>query len=182
LGSFQRFGPVRSARHAVCVAGRAAARASISSLAAVGIVCLAASLTGCYTYVARPITDAAPKDRVSAEISDVGRVALGNQMGSEVERIDGEIVQRSDTAVHVMVSEVRYLDGTSNKWQGQEVTLRPQDIKTFSERTYSKQQSIIAAIVIGGLIALAIGAAAFTGIFGGDPGQDKPGPGPGPET
>ena len=182
MGSFQRFGPAGSARHAIRVASRTIARVSFSSLAAIGIVCVSVSLTGCYTYVKRPVTEAAPNTIVAAEISDAGRVALGGQMGSEVERIEGELVQRSDTAVQVMVTEVRYLNGTSNKWEGQEVTLRPQDIKTFSQRTYSKQQSVLMAIVLGGAIALAIAAAAFTGLLGGDPGQDKPGPGPGPET
>jgi hypothetical protein len=128
------------------------------------------------------MAEAAPKDRVAADISDVGRVALGGQMGTEVARIEGEVVQRSDSAVQVMVSEVRYLNGTSNKWEGQEVTLHPQDIKTLSQRTYSKQQSVLAAIVVGGLIALAIAAAAFTGLFGGNQGQDKPGGGPDPDS
>ena len=182
MGNFQRLGPAGSARHAIRVAGRTIARASVSSLAAIGIVCVSVSLTGCYTYVQRPIAEAAPNTRVAAEISDAGRIALGDQMGSEVARIEGDVVQKSDSTVHVMVSEVRYLNGTANKWEGQEVTLRPQDIKTFSQRTYSKQQSVIMAIVIGGAIALAIAAAAFTGLIGGDPGTDKPGPGPGPET
>jgi hypothetical protein len=182
LGSFKWFGPAGSARRALGAAGRAVGRTSVSSLAAVGIVCVAASMTGCYTYVSRPIAEAAPKARVSAEITDVGRVALGEQVGSEVERIDGEIVQRSDSALQLMVSEVHYLNGTANKWEGQEVTLRPTYIKSLSQRTYSKQQSVLAAVVIGGLIALAIAAAAFTGLFGGDPNRDPPGGGPPPES
>jgi hypothetical protein len=182
LGGFKWLGPAGSARRAIGVAGRALGWTSVSSLAAVGIVCVAASMSGCYTYVARPLGDAAPKARVSAEITDIGRVALGEQVGSEVERIDGEIVQRSDSALQLMVSEVHYLNGTANKWEGQEVTLRPTYIKSLSQRTYSKQQSVLAAVVIGGLIALAIAAAAFTGLFGGDPNRDPPGGGPPPES
>lgn len=182
MGRFRGFGPARSARHAIRVAGGTIARASVSSLAAVGILCVSVSLTGCYTYVQRPVAEAAPNTRVAAEISDAGRIALGEQMGSEVARIEGEVVQSSDSAMHLMVSEVRYLNGTSNKWEGQEVTLRPQDIKAFSQRTYSKQQSVIMAIVVGGAIALAIAAAAFTGLIGGNSGQDKPGPGPDPDS
>lgn len=177
MGSFQRLGRLGSARRAIGAAGRALARVSTGSLAALGILCVAVSMTGCYTYVPRPITEAAPNARVSAEINDVGRVALGEQIGSEVERIDGEIVQRSDSALQLMVSEVHYLNGTANKWEGQEVTLRPTYIKSLSQRTYSRQQSALAAIVIGGLIALAIAAAAFTGVFGGDPNRDPPGGG-----
>jgi hypothetical protein len=139
-------------------------------------------MTGCYVYVPRPISEAAPKAHVSAEITDVGRVALGEQVGSEVSRIDGEIVQKTDSAILLNVSEVRYLNGNANAWQGQEITLRPQDVKSLTQRTYSKQRSMLAAIAIGGLAALAILTAALTGVFSGGQGSDKPGDGGNPDT
>jgi hypothetical protein len=151
-------------------------------LSAVGIVCTIGSMTGCYTYIRRPISEAAPKAQVSAEITDAGRIALGEQVGSEVARIDGEIVQRTDSALRVTVSEIRYLNGTSNQWQGQEVTLRPQDVKSLTQRTYSRQRSMLAAVALGGLAALAILTAALTGVFSGGQGQDKPGDGGTPDS
>lgn len=173
----QRFGPFGSDHRAISATVQAVARGACSSLATVGIVCMIGSMTGCYTYLPRPISEAAPKAQVSAEITDVGRVALGARVGSEVARIDGEIVQRTDSALQLTVSEVRYLNGASNQWQGQEITLRPQDVKSLTQRTYSKQRSMLAVIAIGGLAALAILTAAFTGVFGGDSGSDKPGDG-----
>lgn len=152
-------------------------RGACSSLGAIGIVCVIGSMTGCYTYLPRPVSEAAPKAQVSAEITDVGRVALGERVGPEVASMDGEVVQRTDSAILLNVSEVRYLNGTSNQWQGQEVTLRPQDVKSLSQRTYSKQRSMLAVVAIGGLAVLAIATAAITGAFSGGQGTDKPGGG-----
>ncbi|HVS60254.1 MAG TPA: hypothetical protein VHE82_06145 [Gemmatimonadaceae bacterium] len=111
---------------------------------------------------------------VSAQISDVGRVALAEPVGSGVARIDGQVVQNGDTAIRLMVTEVRFLNGLSNKWQGQEVTLRPQDVNSVSQRTYSRQRTVT-AVIIGALIAVAIFTAGFTGLFSGDSSRDKPG-------
>lgn len=182
MDSSQGFAPLGSARRAFLAWGRAAAQAACSSLAAVGIASTIVLTTGCYTYLPRSISEAAPKAQVSAEITDVGRVALGEQVGSEVARIDGEIVQRTDSAFRLTVSEVRYLNGTSNQWQGQEITLRPQDVKSLRQRTYSKQRSMLAVIAIGGLAALAIVTSAITGVFGGGSGNDKPGDGGNPDS
>ena len=123
-------------------------RGACSSLSAIGIACVIGSMTGCYTYLPRPVSEAAPKAQVSAEITDVGRVALGERVGPEVASMDGEVVQKTDSAILLNVSEVRYLNGTSNQWQGQEVTLRPQDVKSLSQRTYSKQRSMLAVVAM----------------------------------
>jgi hypothetical protein len=139
------------------------------------------SMTGCYTYLPRPVSEAAPKAQISAEITDVGRVALGERVGPEVASMDGEVVQKTDSAILLNVSEVRYLNGTSNQWQGQEVTLRPQDVKSLSQRTYSKQRSMLAVVAIGGLAVLAVVTAAITGAFSGGSGTDKPGGGGDPD-
>jgi hypothetical protein len=76
-----------------------------------------------------------------------------------------------------MVTEVSFLNGTSNKWQGQEVTIRPIDVKALSQRTYSRQRTMVAALVLGGLIALTVATKGFTNLFSGDPSKDPNGGG-----
>jgi hypothetical protein len=61
----------------------------------------------------------------------------------------------------------------SNKWQGQDVTLRPQDVKSVSQRTYSKQRTVL-AVVLGVVAAATILLAGFKGLFSGDASRDKP--------
>jgi len=112
---------------------------------------------------------------VAAEISDTGRVALAQQAGPEVARIEGQLVERSDSALRITVAEVRYLNGIANKWQGQDVTLRPQDVKVISQRTLSRRRTAIAAALLGGLVVGIVFNKNFTGLFSGDPNRDKPG-------
>lgn len=118
---------------------------------------------------------------VTADITDVGRVALGERVGAEVMRIEGKVVQRSDTAFRLMVSEVVYLNGLSNHWQGQEVSLRTQDVKSVSQRTFSTSRTaiMVGAVVAGALFA--IFGLSFLGLTSGDSSRDKPGEPP-PES
>lgn len=143
-------------------------------VAAVGIVAVSATLSGCYSYVPISVSEATPNRVVAAEISDVGRVALAPQAGAEVARVEGELSERSDSALRITVAEVRYLNGITNKWQGQDVLLRPQDVKVMSARTFSRGRTAAAAALLGGLALAAILNKNFLGLFSGDPNRDKP--------
>lgn len=170
-------GSVRSACRA---AGRTLLVGSCRLLAASGIAAFAVLTAGCYTYAARPLVKVSPPAVVSAQISDVGRVALAEPLGSGVARIDGQVVQNGDSAIRLMVTEVRFLNGLANKWQGQELTLRPLDVTSVSQRTFSRQRTAMAA-VIGVLGAAALLTVGFTGLFSGEGNRDRP-PEPPPET
>jgi hypothetical protein len=160
-------------------AGRALLIGTYRFVAACGIAALTV-VTACYTYPSRPLTQVTPAAVVSATINDVGRVALAEPVGSGIDRISGQVVQQEDTAVRLMVSEVHFLNGLTNKWSGQEVTLRPQYVTSVSQRTYSRQRTM-AALIIGALLAATALTASFTGLFSGNSGQDKPGEPP-PES
>ncbi len=180
MGSLTRFGSC-TVRRAIRAVGRTAVVAAYRSLAAVGIASLLVTSTGCYTYPARAASEVNPPALVSVDVTDAGRVGLSDQMGTEVKRIEGQVVQRSDSALRLMVTEVRFLNGTSNKWQGQEVTIRPMDVKALSQRTYSRQRTMLATIALGGLIALTVATKGFTNLFSGEPSTDGKGGGPPPD-
>jgi hypothetical protein len=169
-----------SARRICRVASRALLAGSCRLLGASGIAAFAAAVTGCYTYPSRSLVEVPPTAVVSAQISDVGRVALAEPVGSGVDRIDGQVVQNADTAIRLMVTQVRFLNGLSNKWQGQELTLRPLDVKSVSQRTFSRQRTVT-AMVIGALAAAALLRVGFTGLFSGEPSDGKL-PDPPPEA
>jgi hypothetical protein len=164
-------GSVRCACGAV---GSALLIGSYRLLAASGIAAFAVSMSGCYTYPARSLSEISPPAVVSAQISDVGRVALSEPVGSGVERIEGQVVQNGDTAIRLMVTEVRFLNGLSNKWQGQQLTLHPLDVRSVSQRTFSKQRTVT-ALILGALAAAALFTVGFIGLFSGDSGRDKSG-------
>ncbi len=121
-----------------------------------------------------------PPAVVSARISDAGRVALSEPVGSGVDRIDGEMVQRADSAIRLMVTQVRFLNGIASKWQGQELTLRPLDVSSVSQRTFSRPRTVV-ALIIGVLGAAALTVVGFNGLFSGDGNRDDP-PDPPPES
>jgi hypothetical protein len=160
-------------------AGRSLLIGTYRVVAASGIAALVLT-TACYTYPSRPLTQVTPASVVSAKINDVGRVALAEPVGSGIDRISGQVIQQEDTAIRLMVSEVHFLNGLTNKWSGQEVTLRPQYVTSVSQRTYSRQRTM-AAVIIGALLAATALTASFTGLFSGNSGQDKPGEPP-PES
>lgn len=168
------------ARRALCAAGCSLSLTVYRMTAAAGVASTLLWATGCYTYAPSAASDIVPSTVVAVEISDVGRLALAGQVGPEVARIEGEVVQRSDTSLSLMVSEVSYLNGLLNKWQGQAVSLRIEDVKLFSQRKLSTGRTALGLAMVGGLVALAL-SKNFRGIFTGDPGPDKPPPNP-PES
>ncbi len=170
-----------SVHRAIRVVGRTTVVSAYRFLSAVGIASVVVSSIGCYTYPARTPAEVNPPALVSVDVTDAGRVGLSDQMGTEVKRIEGQVVQRSDSALRLMVTEVSFLNGTSNKWQGQEVTIRPLDVKALSQRTYSRQRTVLAAIAVGALIGLTIVTKGFTSLFSGDPSTDGKGGGPPPD-
>ena len=174
MESHARFGAfIGSIRRACGAAGSALLVGSCRLLSASGIAAFAVSMSGCYTYPARSLSEVSPPAVVSAQISDVGRVALSEPVGSGVERIEGQVVQKGDTAILLMVSEVRFLSGLSNKWQGQQLTLRALDVRSVSQRTFSRQRTVT-AVIIGVLAAAALFTVGFTGLFSGGASRDTP--------
>lgn len=178
METLRRFEPL-TVHRATRAVGRTVVIAAYRFVAAVGIASVLVS-TGCYTYPARAASEVNPPALVSVDVTDAGRVGLSDQIGTEVKRIEGQVVLRSDSAIRLMVTEVSFLNGTSNKWQGQEVTIRPLDVKALSQRTYSRQRTVL-AIALGGLIAVAVATKGFTSLFSGDSSRDPPGGGPPPD-
>jgi hypothetical protein len=112
---------------------------------------------------------------IRADINDAGRVALAPRVGQEVQRLDGKIVEKSDTAVELLVSQVTYLNGNVEAWQGQQVTLRPQDVKLVTQRSFSRGRTALFLAALAGGVVAAIAGLKILGITNGDPNRDKGG-------
>ncbi|MEO5588569.1 MAG: hypothetical protein ABIS03_03195 [Gemmatimonadaceae bacterium] len=171
-----------SARRAIGAVGRLVAVIACRALASGGIAAtIVWTTTGCYQNLPRTQSELTPQAVVTADITDLGRVALGDQVGPEVSSIQGVVVQRSDTSMSLLVSKVRYINGLENAWQGQEVKLRPQDAKSFTQRIFSKSRTAIAVAAIAAGLVLTILGLDFLGITSGNPSSDKGG-GPPPSS
>lgn len=161
-------------RRVMNAAGRSLATLAYQSVVSVGLISTGLLVTGCYTSAPSTVSELSPNTTVEAQISDVGRVALSQPVGPEVERLDGRVTSSSDSSVVLMVSNVSYLNGISNAWQGQQVTLRPQDVKFVTERTFSRSRTALLIAAMAGTLGLVIATTGFLGFLSGKGGPDKP--------
>jgi hypothetical protein len=105
-----------------------------------GIGAMMAGVSGCYSY--SPLTtQPLPQTRVAAVLTDVGRVEAGTQIGSQSDRVEGRLLDASDTAYVLAVSAVKPIHGTWVRWTGEQVSLRRNYVATLSERRLSKSRT-----------------------------------------
>jgi hypothetical protein len=149
---------------------------SRSTRATVALIVLIPQLAGCYTYV--PVSTAPLGSSVTVEVTDRGRVALTESVGPGVRRLSGQVTASNDSAVHMSVNTVQFLDvGTPVKWAGEPVTISRDYVVVLREKRLSRSRSFIAA----GLFTAAGVAMSMIAIrgFGGDDPSGKPGDGGG---
>jgi hypothetical protein len=135
-------------------------------------------LAGCYTT--RPVTSApVPGTTVVLDLTDRARVELGDRIGPSASRIEGIVQERNDTAYVLRVSSVAYLNGQSNKWAGESLTVPTTAIAQARLREFSRSRTTL----IGAGIAAALAAVFFsTDFFGLSGPSADPLPLPGGET
>jgi hypothetical protein len=125
--------------------GRSWRRWTVLALASV------APLSGCYTTQA--VTSApAPGTTVLLDLTDRGRVQLGDRIGPSASRIEGVVQTQSDTAYMVRISSVEYLNGQSNKWSGEPFLVPASLVSRAQLRQFSRSRTIS----VGAGIAAAI--------------------------
>jgi hypothetical protein len=146
------------------------------------LVLLIPHLSACYQYVPVVTTQLPTGTRVSLGLTDPGRVALSDAVGPGVQRIEGQLLNTSDTAVVLSVLAVQHVDlGVPVKWRGERVAISRNFVSDVREWRLAKGRSwLLAGIIVAG--AIAASTIAITG-FGGDPGDDRPdGDGPGQDA
>lgn len=141
--------------------------------ASIAILLLIPYLTGCFHYVPVNRSVVSNGTGVSVTITDRGRVALSERVGSGARRIDGQLVESTDTSVVLSVNSVDYIDASvSPLWTGQEVEIGRDFIGELRERRLSRPRT---ALMAGLVVVLAVVAStlAIRG-FGTDNGTGSP--------
>ena len=145
-------------------AGRRAVRLARSALLAGA----ALAAGGCYTYT--PLyTAPVPGTQVSLELNDRGRVGLEQNVGPEVAVVEGLLTDATDSALVVEVREVRSLYGDRSRWAGERVTIRPDYVRTMSERRYSGART---AVLAGAVASSTLAFLATRSLIGSARGSD----------
>ena len=152
----------------------ARSRAAAASLAALWFVA-----TGCYVY--RPVATAPPPGTVVAvSLNDRGRVALENNIGPEVARIQGAIVDTGGGSYVIAVRNVVSLHGRQARWDGERVTVREEFTRDVATRKLSRARSFTLATALLGAAAWFVVSRDLLGLGSGaktSPGGGGPGPG-----
>ena len=108
-------------------------------------------LQGCYTYVPFHGLTVTPGMNISLELNDQGRVAVGERLGPELQRVDGALVEASDTNLVLLVSQVRDINGGTTRWSGEPVRLKQAYTKQIFERRLDKPKT---GLFVAGVTAL----------------------------
>jgi hypothetical protein len=104
------------------------------------------SLQGCYESLPLQQGVAPQTGRVELVLNDQGRAALAERLGSQVEKVEGQMLSQGSDSYTLSVYRVSQLNGNSSAWNGEQVTLRKDFTIGFQIRQISKVRSIGLAV------------------------------------
>jgi hypothetical protein len=106
---------------------------------------------GCYTY--QPLAEPpAPGTSVGLTLSDRGRAELRPVVGSEVMRVDGTVVDVTDSAYRLAINESVGLRGARQTWNGETVDFRRDYVQQVAHRQISRPRTFFA--ILAGAVAV----------------------------
>lgn len=99
---------------------------------------------GCYTYT--PIVGRAdPGATLVLSLNDRGRSEMGEAIGTSASEVEGVLRAENDSVFVLNVSSVKYLNGQSNAWSGEALTIGKTNVSSLREREFSRGRTMIAA-------------------------------------
>jgi hypothetical protein len=130
-------GAVRSAQSAL--------RPAAGRILRAGVLMFALGVTqGCYTYT--PIMGRAdPGATLVLSLNDRGRSEMGEALGSSVAEVEGVLGSENDSVYVLNVSSVKYLNGQSNTWSGESLTVAKTYVSSLREREFSRGRTVVVA-------------------------------------
>ena len=105
---------------------------------------------GCYTY--EPFVQGGPQpgQRVALELTDQGRAALGEQLGTGVLSVEGTLQGVQGDQYVVGVSRVTTINAGVANWGGERVRIPVSDVARSQLRTLSRARTVL---VVGAVLA-----------------------------
>jgi hypothetical protein len=126
--------------------------------------------TACYQYV--PVQTAPVGSQVGLEINDDGRVALRDQLGPGVVRLNGLVSAVESNALVMNTATVTQIDGRPIPMGDVSVRINQGHIQRIVERRLSRSRT---SLFVGGAVAIAAAFLLSGGIGGRGPSPDPPG-------
>ena len=137
---------------------------------------LVVSASACYVY--QPVAAApVPGTTVSFNLTDAGRLAMGQAIGEGAQTLEGEVASVTDSSVVLNMRSVTYINGQVNQWTGERLEVGRRYTANVREKRFSRGRSFaLAAGTAGGVIAFIVSR----GLLGRGSESDKPGGGGNP--
>jgi hypothetical protein len=96
-----------------------------------------------------------PGALMAMEVNDLGRLALGGQMGPEISQIEGRLISKSDEQYEIAVRSVKLIRGGDQIWSGEKVTIKREYISQTFERQFSASRTVaLSAVFVVGVYAV----------------------------
>jgi hypothetical protein len=128
------------------------------------VAALLMTASACYVYVPVDTTAAAPVGkRLAIEITDRGRAALSERIGSGVVRVEGTVTAVGSDQYELQVWKVAQFNTGLTPWSGEPVRIDRNYIGAVFERRVSRARSVLA---LGATIAAVVWFGQSQGLLG----------------
>jgi hypothetical protein len=136
---------------------------------------LSLALQACYSYARIDSQAPAPLGRyVALEVTDRGRVGLGDRFGEGVREISGTVVAQRGDDLTLSVDRISNIDGAMDRWAGDTTRIDRNFIGSMVERRVSPSRTALLAVSVGAVVY----ATAASGLLGGGKDRDEEPTGP----
>jgi hypothetical protein len=130
---------------------------------AIWMVATLSLLQACYSYARVDSPAATPSGRyVELQITDRGRVGLGERFGEGVRQISGTVVAQQANNLMLSVDRINNIDGAMDRWAGDTTQIDRDFIGSMTERRFSASRTALLVISAGGAIYVTMA----TGLLG----------------
>ncbi len=140
-------------------------------------VAVVPAVLGCYTYAPLDTsTGAQVGEHIAVEVSDRGRVELGERLGSGIVRLEGTLTRTDSQDLVMNVWRVRSIGGETSRWSGESVRFRRDLAASVQMRYLNRTRTyLVAGAAVAGLVLFTKSFDLFGSFVGGsDPGEGPP--------
>ena len=132
---------------------------------------------GCYTSTRLEPGGGTRGQNVTVELSDRGRVALGDALGPFPFRVSGRLTAVSESTLALAVRNVESIRGQASTWTGEEVALPRSGVSGVQSRRLDRgRTALLAGSLLAGIIALFVTRSLTTSGTPGEPVGPSPTP------
>lgn len=140
------------------------------------MIVVAFASSACYATAAQPVTASLVERRVEFVVSDEGRIALRNQVGPGVGKLEGRVVRQDDSSWTLRVYRLTAISGESFAWTGESVELPVRAVQSVASRDFDRRATFLVAAGVTGAVAAFVWS---RGLFGSGFSTEDPGDPPG---